>query len=68
VTASSSGWTPHQSPECAFTGIAGGAGAGIGNEEVKKIVREHTEGRDLGVFGEPRINVLKLNLALDRKM
>ena len=35
---------------------------------VEKIIRAGTEGRDLGIFGEPRVNVLKLNLALDKKM
>jgi len=69
VTASSSGLDPHISLQNALLQASRVAQArGIGNEQVKKIVREHTEGRDLGVFGDPKINVLKLNLALDRKM
>jgi K+-transporting ATPase ATPase C chain len=40
---------------------------GRGEEEIKKLVREHTAGRGFGILGEPRVNVVKLNLALDRK-
>jgi len=40
----------------------------IGSDAVERIIRANTEGRDFGIFGEPRVNVLKLNLALDRKM
>ena len=39
---------------------------GIALERVQTVVVEHTEGRELGIFGEPRVNVLELNLALDR--
>jgi K+-transporting ATPase ATPase C chain len=36
-------------------------------DSVKKLIEQHTEGRTFGIFGDPRINVLALNLALDRK-
>ncbi|RYE88749.1 MAG: potassium-transporting ATPase subunit C, partial [Myxococcales bacterium] len=39
----------------------------LSEEEVRSIVRAHTEGRALGVVGEPRVNVLALNRALDRR-
>jgi K+-transporting ATPase ATPase C chain len=37
----------------------------MGEDEVKRLVREYTEGRQFGVLGEPRVNVLELNLSLD---
>ena len=39
---------------------------GLGEDQVKKLVEEHTAGRQLGVLGEPRVNVLQLNLAIDQ--
>ena len=69
VTASGSGLDPHISLKNAFLQAPRVAQArGIGTEVIERIIRANTEGRDFGVFGEPRVNVLKLNLALDRKM
>ena len=69
VTASGSGLDPHISLKNAFLQAPRVAQArGIGTEVIEIIIRANTEGRDFGVFGEPRVNVLKLNLALDRKM
>jgi K+-transporting ATPase ATPase C chain len=44
------------------------AGArGVAEERIRRVVEDNVEGRDLGVLGEPRVNVLLLNLALDRQ-
>jgi potassium-transporting ATPase KdpC subunit len=67
VTASASGLDPHISIKNAWLQTPRVAAArGVGDQTVLKQIEHYTEGRDLGIFGEPRVNVLRLNLALDR--
>ena len=67
LTSSGSGLDPHISPASAEAQVARVASArGVPLDRISGLVLKHTEGRQWGVFGEPRVNVLLLNLELDQ--
>ncbi len=68
VTASASGLDPHLSPQAMLWQLPRVAKArGVAPERVKAVVESNVEGRTFGILGEPRVNVLRVNLALDRQ-
>ena len=68
VTTSASGFDPHITPAAADYQLSKVARArGTTDAEIARLIAKHTEGRELGFLGEPRVNVLELNLELDQR-
>ena len=68
VTASGSGLDPHISIKNALVQLPRVAKArGMSEDDLKKLIDKYTDGRDFGILGEPGVNIVKLNLALDGK-
>ena len=68
VTSSASGLDPHLSPDAArWQALRIANARGVGEPRVLAVIERHTEPRTLGIFGEPRVNVLRTNLDLDRE-
>jgi K+-transporting ATPase ATPase C chain len=68
VTSSASGLDPEISPEAAVWQVPRIARArGVSTDRIRDVIATRVAGRDLGIFGEPRVNVLAVNLALDQK-
>ncbi|WP_054028462.1 potassium-transporting ATPase subunit KdpC [Bacillus sp. FJAT-28004] len=69
ITNSGSGLDPHITPQSAVVQIARISKlSGVSPAELEELVKANTEGRDLGVFGDERVNVLKLNIALSKML
>lgn len=68
VTASASGLDPHISPAYAeLQAVRIASARGVGEAQVREVIQQHVEGRTFGVLGQPRINVLLANRALDAR-